>query len=168
MLEIDLTDNERIATRACTPLFNNLLSQDVADAFNTKGLRYADKQSLASRQRIAGAIFNTHVDLSHPLTFSFERDTLPVFKNSTWLLKTSTAPFVNVLKYTQKPLLAGYADDKNVEQIAGAAALIAHSYGQGSVIGMTDNPVFRGYWYGTSRLLSNALFFGHTFKANSK
>ena len=79
----------------------------------------------------------------------------------------SAAPFVNVLQYTQKPLLAGLTDDVNVEQVAGAAGLVAHSYGRGSVIGMTDDPVFRGYWYGTSRLLSNALFFGHTFRANA-
>ena len=140
--------------------------RDVASAFDTKGLTYADKDDLAGRQRIAGAIFNTHVDLSHPLTFSLERNTLPVFKNSTWLLEKSEAPFVNVLTYTDTPLLAGFTDDVNVEQVAGAAGLIAHSYGKGSVIGMTDNPVFRGYWYGTSRLLSNALFFGHAFSAS--
>ncbi len=143
-----------------------LSREDVASAFNTEGLSYADKDHLAGRQRIAGAIFNTHVDLTHPLTFSLQRNTLPVFKNSTWLLEASTAPFVNVLTYTKAPLLAGFTDAINVEQVAGGAGLIAHSYGRGSVIAMTDNPVFRGYWYGTSRLLSNALFFGHTFRAS--
>ena len=145
---------------------NYLSRRDVASAFDTTGLTYADKDDLAGRQRIAGAIFNTSVDLSHPLTYSLNRNTLPVFKNSTWLLEKSDAPFVNVLTYTDKPLLAGFTDDVNVEQVAGAAGLIAHSYGKGSVIGMTDNPVFRGYWYGTSRLLSNALFFGNAFHAS--
>ncbi|MBB1410978.1 M14 metallopeptidase family protein [Pseudoalteromonas sp. SG44-17] len=144
-----------------------LSRRDVASAFKTDGLNYGDKDHLAGRQRIAGAIFNTKADLTHPLTFSLQRDTLPVFKNSTWLLEMSAAPFVNVLQYTQKPLLAGFTDDVNVEQVAGAAGLVAHSYGRGSVIGMTDDPIFRGYWYGTSRLLSNALFFGHTFRANA-
>lgn len=143
-----------------------LSRQDVASAFNTTGLSYGDKDHLAGRQRIAGAIFNTHVDLTHPLSFSLNRNTLPVFKNSTWLLEASDAPFVNVLTYTKKPLLAGFTDAVNVEQVAGGAGLIAHSYGRGTVIGMTDDPVFRGYWYGTSRLLSNALFFGHTFRVN--
>lgn len=145
---------------------NYLSRRDVASAFDTTGLTYADKDDLAGRQRIAGAIFNTSVDLSHPLTYSLNRNTLPVFKNSTWLLEKSDSPFVNVLTYTDKPLLAGFTDDVNVEQVAGAAGLIAHSYGKGSVIGMTDNPVFRGYWYGTSRLLSNALFFGNAFHAS--
>ncbi|MBQ4834331.1 peptidase M14 [Pseudoalteromonas sp. MMG010] len=145
---------------------NYLSRRDLASAFETKDLHYGDKDHLAGRQRIAGAIFNTDVDLTHPLTYSIKRDTLPVFKNSTWLLQASQAPFVNVLTYTNKPLLAGFSDKVNVDQIAGEAELIAHSYGRGSVIAMTDNPVFRGYWYGTSRLLSNALFFGHTFRAN--
>jgi len=143
-----------------------LSRKEVASAFKTDGLNYADKEHLAGRQRIAGAIFNTHVDLTHPLTFSLPRNTLPVFKNSTWLLETSEAPFVNVLTYTEQPLLAGFTDAVNVTQVAGAAGLIAHSYGRGAVIGMTDDPVFRGYWYGTSRLLSNALFFGHTFRVS--
>jgi hypothetical protein len=147
---------------------NYLSREDLADTFNTHGLSYADKDHLSGRQRIAGAIFNTNVDLTHPLTFSLNRDTLPVFKNSTWLLKSSQAPFVNVLTYTQKPLLAGFSDAVNVSQIAGEAGLIAHSYGRGSVIAMTDDPVFRGYWYGTSRLLSNALFFGHAFRASGE
>ena len=145
-----------------------LSRQDVASAFKTTGLSYGDKDHLAGRQRIAGAIFNTNVVLTHPLTFSLKRNTLPVFKNSTWLLEASDAPFVNVLTYTKKPLLAGFTDAVNVEQVAGGAGLIAHSYGRGTVIGMTDDPVFRGYWYGTSRLLSNALFFGHTFRANGE
>ena len=145
---------------------NYLSRSKLASAFKTKGLNYGDKNSLAGRQRIAGAIFNTHVDLTHPLSFSLTRENLPVFKNSTWLLKASNAPFVNVLTYTKKPLLAGFTDAINVKQIAGAAGLIAHSYGRGTVIGMTDNPVFRGYWYGTSRLLSNALFFGHLVRAS--
>ena len=88
-----------------------------------------------------------------------------MFKNSTFLLEPMEVPFVNVATYQSAPLLAGFADDRNVTQIAGGLAFVAHNYGQGRVIAMTDNPVFRGYWYGTSRLLSNALFFGHAFSA---
>ena len=77
-------------------------------------------------------------------------------------------PFVNIAIYDKNPLMAGFSHDNNVKQIAGASALMAHSYGRGRVIGMTDNPVFRGYWYGTSRILSNALFFGKTFSARAE
>ncbi|MFC3034836.1 M14 metallopeptidase family protein [Pseudoalteromonas fenneropenaei] len=136
-----------------------------AAQFDSSQLRYADQEQLAAKQRIAGAIFNTEVDLSHPLAFGLSDSTLPMFKDATWLLQPSKAPFVNVAKYTASPLLAGYADDIYQQNISQGAALVAHRLGKGSVIAMTDNPVFRGYWYGTSRLLANALFYGHTLSA---
>ncbi|WP_462157038.1 M14 metallopeptidase family protein [Pseudoalteromonas sp. GB56] len=137
-----------------------LSRKDMAAAFSTEGLHYGDKDMLAGKQRIAGAIFDTQVDLTHPLSFSLTRESLPVFKNSTFLLEQSTAPFVNVATYSEKPLLAGFTDENNVAQIANGGAILAHSYGRGTVIAMSDNPVFRGFWYGTSRIFSNALFFG--------
>ncbi|WP_372767497.1 M14 metallopeptidase family protein [Pseudoalteromonas sp.] len=138
-----------------------LSSSDLAKAFPTDNLSYADKDSYHGDKRIAGAIFNANIDLSHPLSFSYERNTLPVFKNDTFVLKPSTKPFVNVATYTAEPLLAGFSHDKNNQQIAEQAVLVAHNFGKGKVVAMSDNPVFRSYWYGTSRLLSNAIFFGH-------
>ena len=64
-----------------------------------------------------------------------------------------------MLTYTDKPLLAGFTDDVNVEKGARQASLRIHM--AKAVIGMTDNRI-RGYWYGTSRLPSNALFL-HVF-----
>lgn len=136
-------------------------SKEMRAAFDTKGLRFEDKEQLAAQQRIAGAILGTELDVSHPLAFGFENNTLPVFKNSTWVIESNEAPFLDVAVYQQQPLLAGYADERNVSQIAKSAALVADSYGNGVVIAMTDNPVFRGFWYGSSRLFNNALFFAH-------
>ncbi|CCQ12737.1 Secreted protein containing N-terminal Zinc-dependent carboxypeptidase related domain [Pseudoalteromonas luteoviolacea B = ATCC 29581] len=135
------------------------------EQFVTEGLSYGDQEALSAKQRIAGAIFATKVDITHPLTYGLEDSDLPVFKNATWLLKPTKSPFLTVAKYTDKPLLAGYTDPVYINNIAGNAALIAHKKGQGAVVAMTDNPVFRGYWHGTSRLLNNALFFGHTLTA---
>ena len=83
---------------------------------------------------------------------------MPLFKNRTDLLLKPEVPFSLVAKYTQSPLAAGYADEKNVEKIAGATGVMAHSLGRGVVIGMTDDPNFRAIMHGTSRLLFNALF----------
>ncbi|MBD1582007.1 M14 metallopeptidase family protein [Pseudoalteromonas sp. S16_S37] len=139
---------------------SSISSKEMAEQFDTTNLVYQDRDKLSAKQRIAGAIFATQVDLSHPLSFGLQRSLLPVFKNSTWLLKPAQQPFVTVATYTKAPLMAGYSAPENVAKIAENASLVAHRYGQGSVIAMTDNPVFRGYWYGTSKLLNNALFFG--------
>lgn len=128
-------------------------------------LTYADKEALAGKQRIAGAIFNAELDLSHPLTFGINRKDLPVFKNSNMLLQPSAAPFVNVAWYSSEPHLAGYTAAEYIPRIAQGAALVAHNLGRGRVIGMTDNPVFRGYFQGSSRLLINAIYLGQNFNA---
>ena len=40
------------------------------------------------------------------------------------------------------------------------AGVIATPNGSGVVVLMTDNPNFRGYWYGGNKLFLNAIFFG--------
>jgi hypothetical protein len=137
---------------------NFVSEDDLALAFEINNLKYADKEAYAAKQRIAGAVFNTRLDLSHPLAYGYTRSTLPVFRNSTVIMLKPESPFVTVARYTEDPLLAGYAADELQGLIANSAAVIAHNYGKGKVIAFSDNINFRGYWRGTSRLLSNAIF----------
>ena len=55
-------------------------------------------------------------------------------------------------------MLAGYASQEMQELIANTAAIIAHRVGKGRVIAFSDNVNFRGYWRGTRRLMSNAIY----------
>ncbi len=144
---------------------DTLTQKQMNQRFDKSEMAYADMESIAGKQRIAGAFFNVKLDLSHPLTFGLDKPLLPVFKNRTDLLVNGTKPFTNVGKYTSSPLLAGYADQNNVNKIANASALVAHKYGKGTVIGMTDNPNFRSIMYGTNRLLFNTLFLGSAITA---
>jgi hypothetical protein len=132
--------------------------EEIALAFEINGLKYADKEAYAAKQKVAGAVFTTQLDLSHPLAFGYTRSTLPVFRNSTVIMRSPESPFLNVARYSESPLLAGYAADELQDLIANSAAVIAHNYGKGKVIAFSDNVNFRGYWRGTSRLLSNAIF----------
>ena len=156
-----LVDNQLLSAQLISP-------KHVAEQFDTAGLGYGDREVLSGKQRIAGAIFASKLDLTHPLSFGYERELLPLFKNSTQLFEMPGKPFLTVSQYQSKPLLAGYAATENVTQIANTAALIGHRYGQGSVVGMIDNPVFRGFWKGSSRLLTNTLFFGHTLAVQGR
>lgn len=136
-------------------------SKGMNKRFDDSELKYSDREVLAGRQRIAGAFFNTELDLSHPLAFGLQQSELAIFKNRTELLLEPDSAFTQVAKYTKNPLISGYADEINVEKIAGATALLAHESGKGVVIGMTDNPNFRAITYGTSRFLFNALYLAH-------
>ncbi|MBZ9613692.1 M14 metallopeptidase family protein [Rheinheimera maricola] len=138
---------------------------EMSSLISTDNLSYQDKEVLAGKRRIAGAIYQAELDLSHPLTFGFTRATLPVFKNSTMLLQPSNVPFVNVALYSAAPQLAGYTAQEFIPRISQSAVLLAHNSGKGRVIAMTDNPVFRGYFTGSSRLLVNAMYLGSSFSA---
>ena len=53
-----------------------------------------------------------------------------------------------------------YISEENLKVLSGSVPFVTESLGAGRVIGFTDNTNFRAFWYGTNRLLLNALFFG--------
>lgn len=131
---------------------------EIKDAFNASKLMFGDREAFAAKQRIAGAVFETKLDLSHPLGFGYSRELLPVFRNTNDVLLMPEKPFITVAKYVEKPLMAGYTSDELQDLISDSAAIVAHRFGKGKVIGFVNNPNFRGVWYGTSRLFSNAIY----------
>ena len=73
-------------------------------------------------------------------------------------MRVPKTPFVTVGRYTSTPLMSGYAADELQALVSKSASIVAHSVGKGKVIAFVDDPNFRGYWRGTRRLLSNAIF----------
>ncbi|MBT1451439.1 peptidase M14 [Glaciecola sp. XM2] len=138
---------------------NNVLSQEALDQrFPTAGLQFKDKQDLESKKRVAGAVFKANIDRSHPLFFGYERDVLPLFKTSNMVLESADDPFVDLAKYTQEPLAAGYASDEIEALVGETVAVVVNPTGRGAVIGFVDNVHFRGYWDGTNKLMANAIY----------
>jgi hypothetical protein len=135
----------------------------IKQLFTTDDLRYQDKEKLAAKQRIAGAIFATNIDLSHPLSYGYQLPHVPLFKNSTLVIEQLSQPFITVASYQEQPLLSGYSDEKLVSTIANSPAIVAHNFKQGRVIAMPDDTVFRGYWLGSAKIIANSLFFSKAF-----
>ncbi len=139
--------------------------KDIEQTFDTASMSYGDRERLSAKQRIAGAVFKTDLDLSHPLAFGFTSKTLPMFRNSAMVMRKPGKPFVTVASYTQTPLMAGYTATELQQLLAGSAAVVAHNVGKGKVIAFAGNVNFRGVWYGTSRLMSNAVFMSQFINA---
>jgi len=140
-------------------------SNQINQLFDSSALSYKDKQQFAARKRIAGAIYEAELDTSHPLAFGFTEPTLPMFKNSTLIMEPLYYPFTNIAVYSETPLLSGYTDKNLVNRIANTSSFVAHNVGKGRIIATTSNLAFRGYWYGSVKLLANSLFFGKAFSA---
>ena len=147
---------------------NFVSKKRIDEMFATETLTYQDKESLAARKRIAGAIYGTTLDTSHPLAYGYTEQNLPLFKNSSLIFEKPNSPFVGVAQYTASPLLSGYSDRNLVNQVANNVALLGHNYGQGRVIASSDVLAFRGYWLGSAKLLANSLFFAKAFDAKAE
>lgn len=111
---------------------------------------------------IGGAIFETELDLTHPLAYGFSQAKIPVFRRGTSFYKTSGNPYATPLRYTNSPLLSGYISAPNEKALRNTASVVVCGQGGGRVICMVDNMNFRGFWYGTNKIFMNAVFFGHT------
>ena len=111
-------------------------------------------------QEVGGTIFGVDLDLTHPLAFGYHQREIPIYRNSRVYLRPSKNPYSTVAQYLDDPHIDGFVSPENLEVIRGSAALLVSPIGRGRAILFTDNPNFRGTWYGTNKLFLNALFFG--------
>jgi hypothetical protein len=124
-------------------------------------LDYSQQEDAEGAKRINGAIFEADLDISHPLAFGITTRKLFVNKNGPTILLPSANKYATVAQYSAKPFVNGFATKKNIGKVAGSAAVIFTGSGNGQVVLFADDPTYRGYWLGTSRLLINALFFSN-------
>ena len=123
-------------------------------------LDFAEMGERDAEHVIGGAIFATDLDTTHPLGFGFANRDLAVHRNRDFtLVRPESNPYAVPSQYTDSPLLTGYASERRQREIAGTPAIVAERRGRGTVILMADNPVFRGTFPGSERLLMNAIFF---------
>jgi len=153
---------KRAAIWAEALVFTETAENDASEDIDqeTERRAYSDFAKDHARNVIGGAIVQAELDLSHPLSFGFQRRSLPLFRNGTSVLAGPKNSYASVAMYSKTPLLSGYIGDKRLAEFAGRDAVVADRVGRGLVVRLADNPAFRGYWYGSQRLLFNALYFG--------
>ncbi|MFD2561653.1 M14 family metallopeptidase [Aquimarina rubra] len=126
---------------------------------DAKQITFEQKRDFFGAQVIGGAIFEAEVDRSHPINFGYKNNKIPLFRNTTLFIKSDKQSYNNPIQYTKSPLLSGYISKKNLDSLSGTVPFRHHSLGRGNTILFTDNTNFRAFWYGTNKLLMNAIFF---------
>lgn len=140
---------------------NELLKLDFKMKKDTaQNISFEQKGDYSGAQVIGGAIFETKLDRSHPIAFGHKNDRLPIFRNSTFFVEADKDSYNNPIQYTENPLLSGYISIPNLEKLKNTVPFKLEGLGKGQVIYFTDNTNFRAFWYGTNKLLMNAIFFG--------
>jgi hypothetical protein len=125
-----------------------------------KNVTFEQRGDFNGAQILGGSIFETKLDRSHPISFGYKDDKLAVFRNNTMFIEADSTSYKNPIRYTDAPLMAGYSSKINLEAIKSTVPFQHNNYGRGEVMGFTDNTNFRAFWYGTNRLMMNAIFFG--------
>ena len=123
-------------------------------------ISFEQKDDFRGAQGIGGAIFEATQDRSHPINFGYLDNKIPLFRDTTIFIKADSTSYNNPIQYTSNPLLSGYISKPNLKLIANTVPFKHVNMGRGNLILFTDNTNFRGFWYGTNKLLMNAIFFG--------
>lgn len=131
---------------------------------STAYLAYEDRQVTNAGNTIDGVILKCHLDKTHPLAWGLDQNEIAVTKNNNIILKKDANPYVSPLHYASKPLLSGFLSVRNNKLIKESPAVIAKPYKSGCVIVFADNMNFRSYWFGTSKIFMNAVFFNECIK----
>jgi len=141
---------------------NELLKMNFKKVKDTaRNISFEQRGNYRGAKVIGGAIFETTLDRSHPIAFGFKNNTLPVFRNSTLFVEPDTDSYNNPIQYTETPLLSGYISKPNLTLLKNSVPFKMGNFGRGTVVYFTDNGNFRAFWYGTNKLLMNAIFFGN-------
>jgi hypothetical protein len=121
---------------------------------------YAEHERDYARRIIGGSALAIELDTTHPLAYGYADDRLTVFRQGAHVLAESRNRYASPGRYLEQPLVAGYLSEHVRERLAGTTALAADRFGEGLVVRIADDALFRGYWAGAERVFANALFFG--------
>jgi hypothetical protein len=139
---------------------NKLLKLDMKKTkLTAKNITFEQKDDFKGAQLVSGAIFEAKIDRSHPINFGYKNATLPLFKNDTIMMTPDKESYNNPIQYTKNPLLSGYISKVNLDSLANTVPFQVKRLKAGKVVLFTDNTNFRAFWYGTNKLLMNAIFF---------
>lgn len=128
---------------------------------------YADIDENTRAQETSGAIFEADADLTNPILYGYTSAKVPLFKSNNIYIQKATGAYSNPLVYGNAPLLSGYITKPNLDKLKNSSVLGTSALGRGRVIGFTENMAFRAFWFGTNKMLMNAIFLGPMISAEA-
>lgn len=146
---------------------NMRLKRQRGSADSAATLTYIDREQREGAQQMSGAIFRAEADLTHPLAYGYHQPFVSLFKSNRVFLEKSRNPYATPFYYKDKPLQSGWLSRENYEGVKNSAAVVVSTVGTGRVIAIADDPNFRAFWLGGTKLMLNAVFFGKVIDAAS-
>ncbi len=118
---------------------------------------YANQEREGANNLIAGAIFKSKVDNTHPLAFGYDTEYFTMKRSSTTY---DYLPNGNVAYFTKDAKsISGFAGKNVLKKIPESLLFGEERKGRGSFIYLVDNPLFRSFWENGKLFFVNAIFF---------
>ncbi len=128
---------------------------------------YADLDEATRAQETSGAIFEADVDITNPLLYGYYASKMPMFKANNLFMEKAKGAYANPLTYGSSPLMTGYISKLNYPKMKNTSGIGISVMGRGRVIGFTENLAFRAFWFGTNKMLMNAVYYGGFLSAET-
>lgn len=120
-------------------------------------VKYGEAERKELSESIFGAIYRIAMDKSHPLAFGLGDTYYTLKTNELHYAYLEDGWNVGIIKGKAKPLI-GFAGHKANKKLDNQLIFGVEDKGQGHVIYLADNPMFRCFWEDGKMLFSNAVF----------
>ncbi len=142
---------------------NKFSTEEIENLLPSRG-QYSSARDDTALRLVSGVILEGELDISHPLGYGYNTRKLPVFRRGGRFITRTENPYATPLIYTDTPLMSGYMSDENQKLAANSGGILVHNVGKGVIVLVLDIPAFRGFWWGTQKILKNFIFFGDLIK----
>ena len=126
---------------------------------------YADRERKNVTKLITGSIFKSLLDPTHPLAFGYGKTYFSLKLGSTsfeYLKKGNNVAYFDETTKT----VSGFAGSTAVKKVPKSLLFGEEKLGNGSIIYMVDNPLFRSFWENGKLFVANAVFLLNSDKLN--
>ncbi|MEV4883777.1 zinc carboxypeptidase [Chitinophaga ginsengisegetis] len=118
---------------------------------------YANRERESIKQFIPGAIYKVQLDTTHPLAFGYPA-LYYTLKQDAHLYEFIESGGWNVGVLKKDSYLTGFVGASTRQQLKDGLLFGVKEIGNGAVIILADNPLFRSFWENGKLLFSNAVF----------
>ena len=128
------------------------------DELAAASLKFDERTDFYGKKRIPGSALNATIDISHPLAFGVKPEVYTLkFGNKALVPDANLQSVGRYLADPEDLLAAGYASQPNLDSLAGKTWAGVRRFGRGQVVYFMDNPHYRMFWRGPSRMMQNAV-----------
>lgn len=133
------------------------IKEEEVPSLDERLILYKDREREAISDYTFGSIYQLRLDNSHPLAFGYPDYYFTLKNNSNKYAYLTNGWNVGIIE-NDNSLVSGFAGYRVQEKLSESLIFGLESSGEGQIIYMADNPLFRAFWHNGKLLFANAVF----------